>query len=133
MSGFSTKLRDRLHGLLSDVVVEANSLDGFGNVQEKIAKIRSVPFLNDRIEAMTDLAKSTREALERDAEIRAPVETRVQLAMPDLDRVDAACAARTFTRRFILVVLNKTNPIFSRAGGGARRCRLQPTFVDSRP
>ena len=28
MSGFSTKLRDRLHGLLSDVVIEADGLDG---------------------------------------------------------------------------------------------------------
>jgi lipoprotein-releasing system permease protein len=52
MSGFSTKLRDRLHGLLSDVVIEANGLEGFSAPGEKMAKIRSVPFLNDRIEAM---------------------------------------------------------------------------------
>ena len=26
MSGFSTKLRDRLHGLLSDIVIEAHDL-----------------------------------------------------------------------------------------------------------
>src|SRR5207253_8745360 len=29
MSGFSTKLRERLHALLSDVVVESFSFDGF--------------------------------------------------------------------------------------------------------
>src|ERR1700730_11143742 len=52
MSGFSTKLRDRLHGLLSDVVIEANGLEGFSAPGEKMAKIRSVPYLNDRIEAM---------------------------------------------------------------------------------
>jgi lipoprotein-releasing system permease protein len=53
MSGFSTKLRDRLHGLLSDVVIEANGVEGFSAPGEKMAKIRSVPFLNDRIEAMS--------------------------------------------------------------------------------
>ncbi len=53
MSGFSTKLRDRLHALLSDVVVEANGLEGFTGPDEKMAKIRSVPFLNDRIDAMS--------------------------------------------------------------------------------
>ena len=31
MSGFSTKLKDRLHGLLSDVVIEATDLDGFAD------------------------------------------------------------------------------------------------------
>lgn len=53
MSGFSTKLQDRLHGLLSDIVIEANSMDGFARPAEKMARIRSVPFLNERIAAMT--------------------------------------------------------------------------------
>ncbi len=53
MSGFSTKLRERLHGLLSDVVIEAQSLEGFADAEGKIAKIRSTAFLNERIEAMT--------------------------------------------------------------------------------
>jgi lipoprotein-releasing system permease protein len=52
MSGFATKLRDRLHGLLSDIVVESFSMDGFAGAQEKMDRIRSIPFLNDRIEAM---------------------------------------------------------------------------------
>src|SRR5882672_7451064 len=53
MSGFSTKLRDRLHGLLSDVLIEANTLDGFSDPNGKMAKIRQDPFLADKIEAMT--------------------------------------------------------------------------------
>jgi lipoprotein-releasing system permease protein len=53
MSGFSTKLRERLHGLLSDVLIEAQSMDGFAGPQEKMARIRNDPFLGPRIEAMT--------------------------------------------------------------------------------
>jgi lipoprotein-releasing system permease protein len=53
MSGFSTKLRDRLHGLLSDVLIEYPSYEGFPDPEAKIARIREDPFLNDRIEAMT--------------------------------------------------------------------------------
>jgi lipoprotein-releasing system permease protein len=53
MSGFSTKLRQRLHGLLSDVVVEAWDYNGFTDPAGKMALIRSDPFLADRIEAMT--------------------------------------------------------------------------------
>ena len=29
MSGFSTKLKDRLHGVLSDVVIDTDRMDGF--------------------------------------------------------------------------------------------------------
>src|SRR5215475_10373189 len=53
MSGFSTKLRDRLHALLSDVVVEAITYDGFPDPEEKMARIRNHPLLKDKIEAMT--------------------------------------------------------------------------------
>src|ERR1700693_2232763 len=53
MSGFSTKLRDRLHGLLSDVLIEAMSLDGFAGPGDKMDRIRKDPFLGPRIEAMT--------------------------------------------------------------------------------
>src|SRR5438309_9417572 len=53
MAGFSTKLKDRLHGLLSDVVVEAPSLEGFPDANEKMERIRQDPFLNEKIEAMT--------------------------------------------------------------------------------
>jgi lipoprotein-releasing system permease protein len=53
MSGFSTKLRDRLHGLLSDLIIEARSMDGFLGPREKMARILKHPFLKDRIKAMT--------------------------------------------------------------------------------
>jgi lipoprotein-releasing system permease protein len=53
MAGFSTKLRDRLHGLLADVLIEADSFDGFPDPDGKMARIRRDPFLNDKIEAMT--------------------------------------------------------------------------------
>jgi lipoprotein-releasing system permease protein len=51
MSGFSSKLRDRLHGLLSDVVIESD-FEGFDNPDGKMAAIRADPFLNERIAAM---------------------------------------------------------------------------------
>ena len=53
MNGFSTKLRDRLHSLLSDLVIEAQGLEGFGDVEGKMERIRKDPFLKDLIEAMT--------------------------------------------------------------------------------
>src|SRR5262249_5136596 len=52
MSGFSTKLRERLHGLLSDVLVEARSFDGFADPDEKMRRIQESP-IGDKIEAMT--------------------------------------------------------------------------------
>jgi lipoprotein-releasing system permease protein len=53
MAGFSTKLRERLHGLISDVIIESPDLDGFTDYEGKMAAIRNDPFLNERIEAMT--------------------------------------------------------------------------------
>src|SRR5947209_6396596 len=53
MGGFSTKLRERLHGLLSDVLVEATTYDGFPDADGKMELIRRDPFLRDRIEAMS--------------------------------------------------------------------------------
>jgi lipoprotein-releasing system permease protein len=51
MSGFSSKLRDRLHGLLSDVVIESD-FEGFPDPDGQMARIRQDPFLNERIAAM---------------------------------------------------------------------------------
>jgi lipoprotein-releasing system permease protein len=42
MAGFSEKMRDRLHGVLADVVVESYSLDGFYDSDEVMARILSV-------------------------------------------------------------------------------------------
>lgn len=52
MGGFSTKLRDRLHGLLSDVMIESYDYNGFANPEQKMELIRSDPLLNEAIEAM---------------------------------------------------------------------------------
>jgi lipoprotein-releasing system permease protein len=52
MSGFSTKLKQRLHGLLSDVLVESLRMEGFANPDEKMHRIRESA-IGDKIEAMT--------------------------------------------------------------------------------
>src|SRR5262249_28586481 len=52
MAGFSTKLKDRLHGLLSDVLVESLVHDGFGYPEEKMQRIWNSS-IGDKIEAMT--------------------------------------------------------------------------------
>ncbi len=52
MSGFSTKLKDRLHGLLSDVLVESMTLDGFPDPQDKMRRILQSPIGNE-VTAMT--------------------------------------------------------------------------------
>ena len=51
MAGFSETMRDRLHGILSDVVVEGNSFDGFDHADEVEALVRKVG--GSRIVALT--------------------------------------------------------------------------------
>jgi lipoprotein-releasing system permease protein len=53
MAGFSTKLRDRLHGALSDIVVQSWDYQGFPDPEGKMERIGADPELKDRIEAMT--------------------------------------------------------------------------------
>lgn len=50
MAGFSDKMRDRLHGVLADVVVESYDLDGFYEVDEVMARIATVA--GEQVEAM---------------------------------------------------------------------------------
>ena len=53
MSGFSTKLKDRLHGVLSDVVIDTERMDGFPEPPDvMMAKIKSSP-AGESIEAIT--------------------------------------------------------------------------------
>ena len=42
MAGFADKMRDRLHGVLADMVVESYDLDGFKNSDEVMARIKDV-------------------------------------------------------------------------------------------
>ncbi len=51
MAGFSTEMRDRIRGLLADVIVETNSLDGVPDAEMQMARIREVA--GDKIESMT--------------------------------------------------------------------------------
>src|SRR5438132_9468317 len=53
MGGFSTKLKERLHGLLADVLIESRTFDGFTDPHGKIERIRQDPFLKDKIAALT--------------------------------------------------------------------------------
>jgi lipoprotein-releasing system permease protein len=53
MAGFSTKLKDRLHGLLSDIDVESYGQQGFDRVEEKMDRVLGDPALADQVEAMT--------------------------------------------------------------------------------
>jgi lipoprotein-releasing system permease protein len=53
MAGFSAKLRDRLHGLLSDVVIESIGYEGFNDPAGKMEMIRNDPYLQDKVEAIT--------------------------------------------------------------------------------
>jgi lipoprotein-releasing system permease protein len=50
MAGFSDKMRDRLHGVLADVIVESRDFDGFRNWREVMARIKDVA--GDDVEAM---------------------------------------------------------------------------------
>jgi len=52
MAGFSTKLRDRLHGLLSDVIVEAIDFEGFPDAEGHMRRIRESP-IGQHIAAMS--------------------------------------------------------------------------------
>jgi lipoprotein-releasing system permease protein len=51
MSGFTTEMRTRIHGILSDVVLRSRSFDGFKNPEWHMERIRQVA--GDQIEAMT--------------------------------------------------------------------------------
>ena len=53
MSGFSTKLRDRLHGLLSDVIIESWDFNGFADAGGKMDRINADPWLKSHIVAMS--------------------------------------------------------------------------------
>jgi lipoprotein-releasing system permease protein len=53
MSGFSGKLKERMHSFLSDVVVEAIGLEGMADVDARMELIRRDGFLQSRIEVMS--------------------------------------------------------------------------------
>ena len=56
MAGFSHEMRDRMHGVLSDVTLEAWSASGFPDAQLHMERIRKV--CGDKIASMTPLCQS---------------------------------------------------------------------------
>lgn len=58
MGGFSAKLRERLHGLLSDVIIESYDHQGFSDAEGKMAIIRNDAYLGPRIKAMAPTLES---------------------------------------------------------------------------
>src|SRR5215207_9787085 len=53
MNGFSMKLKDLLHSVVSDITIEAHSMEGMADPSGKLAKIRQDAYLNAQIESMT--------------------------------------------------------------------------------
>lgn len=51
MSGFTTEMQSRIHGILSDLVVESRSMNGFPNADWHMEQIRQIA--GDSIEGMT--------------------------------------------------------------------------------
>jgi lipoprotein-releasing system permease protein len=51
MAGFSSEMRERIHGLLADVIVETTSLDGVPDAEAQMGRIREVA--GEHIEGMT--------------------------------------------------------------------------------
>ena len=51
MKGFTSEMRSRIQGLLSDIVIETNSLDGAENARKMFADVRSVA--GDKVSGMT--------------------------------------------------------------------------------
>ncbi len=51
MAGFSSEMRDRIHGILADLIIETMSLDGKGDADRQMALVRQAA--GDSIEAMT--------------------------------------------------------------------------------
>src|SRR3954464_5067519 len=56
MAGFAEKMRDRLHGVLADISIESNSLEGFRNPDEVMALVREVA--GGKVEAMASAVET---------------------------------------------------------------------------
>ncbi|VAX39702.1 Lipoprotein releasing system transmembrane protein LolC/LolE [hydrothermal vent metagenome] len=51
MAGFSTEMRDRIHGILADVIIESDNMEGVYHPEKQMSLIRQVA--GDKVEAMT--------------------------------------------------------------------------------
>ena len=55
MDGFAKQMRDRIHGILADVMVESISMDGEANPMETMALIEEL--IGDQVVAMTPVVE----------------------------------------------------------------------------
>ena len=55
MAGFGTEMRDRIHGILADVIVEARSSDGIRDAEFQMQQVREIA--GEYIEAMTPIVE----------------------------------------------------------------------------
>jgi lipoprotein-releasing system permease protein len=119
MAGFSTKLKDRLHGLLSDIDVESTAFSGIDRVDEKMERIRRDPFLSERIEAMT----ATMEVF---AIVQFEVGGETYLKPVHLIAVDAKSRARLGGfAEYLTDEENRKNPSFELRGEGLERWKRE--------
>ena len=51
MAGFSTEMRDRIHGILADIIIESNTMDGTPNAEEQLKIVDQV--VGQHVEGMT--------------------------------------------------------------------------------
>lgn len=110
MSGFSTKLKDRLHGVLSDVSVTSDRPDGFEVVRETARDLTPAELWHYRFQAldqkeramepMHPLTGDTRKALEATIQVPRPVEVR-RYETPHAQVVEFAFGRQMITRRFL--------------------------------
>jgi lipoprotein-releasing system permease protein len=56
MGGFATEMRDRVRGILADIVIEGGGIDGFDDVDLHLARIRKA--LGDRLAAATPVVET---------------------------------------------------------------------------
>ncbi|MGL4553721.1 MAG: FtsX-like permease family protein [Gemmataceae bacterium] len=105
MGGFSTKLRERLHGLLSDVVLEAHTYDGFDRYEGKMELIRHDPVLGPHIAAIAPTLESF--AMIQFGYNGHPFYQRAQLVGID---IDSRSAIGGFAEH---VILRKGSPAFA--------------------
>ncbi len=115
MGGFSSKLRDRLHMLLSDVVVESWDWTGFPGPEGKMDLIRNDPVIGDKIEAMAP-------TLETFAMLQFDYGTYPMARHIKLIGIDPVARARLggFAEH---VVLHRNKPSFTLTAAGAARLK----------
>ena len=82
MAGFADKMRDRLHGVLADVVVESYTLNGFDDWKEVMARIKEVA--GDDVEAMAPTMEMPgHHQLPRRRRGRSPARSRSSASSPE--------------------------------------------------